>query len=180
MKSSLTITGMRARPVLLPMRRPPQSASGAIRQSRRALIRSRPLDEVIAADCRDAALLWIAALTAPATAQQPAVPEGPIAFIGHGAMFDFPADADLATLHARVDELWRDRIVEFERNLRMGRSAPRDQNLRIVPFDPEWPARADRLIARIRHGLGDHLEGVLERLGVALHDVEDVHSRAGA
>ncbi|BAL86808.1 putative dephospho-CoA kinase [Actinoplanes missouriensis 431] len=67
-------------------------------------------------------------------------------------------DADLATLHARVDELWRDRIVEFERNLRMGRSAPRNQNLRIVPFDPEWPARADRLIARIRHGLGDHIE----------------------
>jgi hypothetical protein len=44
---------------------------------------SRPL-----AASRVAALLWIAVLTAPATAQQPAVPEGPIAFIGHGAMFD--------------------------------------------------------------------------------------------
>jgi hypothetical protein len=35
-----------------------------------------------------AALLSLALLAAPAAAQQSAVPDGPIAFIGHGAMFD--------------------------------------------------------------------------------------------
>jgi dephospho-CoA kinase len=62
-------------------------------------------------------------------------------------------DTGLGDLHARVDELWRDRMVEFERNLRLKRSAMRVQDLRIEAPDPSWPARADRLIARIRHGL---------------------------
>jgi dephospho-CoA kinase len=62
---------------------------------------------------------------------------------------------DLGSLHARVDALWRDRIMEFERNIRCGRSAPRSPEARIVPADPEWPVAAARLIARLRHGLGD-------------------------
>ncbi|BBH67018.1 dephospho-CoA kinase [Actinoplanes sp. OR16] len=62
-------------------------------------------------------------------------------------------DAGLDDLHARVDELWRDRLTEFERNLRAGRAAVRHE-VRISPPDPEWPVRAERLIARIRHGLG--------------------------
>ncbi|WP_229075255.1 dephospho-CoA kinase [Actinoplanes sp. DH11] len=71
-------------------------------------------------------------------------------------------DADLAALHARVDALWRERLVEFERNLRLRRSAPKSGALHILPPDPEWPARAARLIARIRHGLGD---------GVGVHHI---------
>ncbi|WP_433829465.1 dephospho-CoA kinase [Actinoplanes sp. CA-015351] len=64
-----------------------------------------------------------------------------------------PNDADLDDLHVRVDRLWRDRIVEFERNLRLGRAARR-QDLLVTPSEPDWPALAARLIARIRHGLG--------------------------
>ncbi|WP_430779933.1 dephospho-CoA kinase [Actinoplanes sp. G11-F43] len=62
---------------------------------------------------------------------------------------------DLDGLHARVDALWRDRLVEFERNLRSGRSVRKSPELRIVPADPSWPVTAARLIARIRHGIGD-------------------------
>ncbi|MDI6104554.1 dephospho-CoA kinase [Actinoplanes sp. NEAU-A12] len=64
---------------------------------------------------------------------------------------------DLERLHARVDELWRDRLTVFERNLRSGCSVAKGPALRIVPFDPEWPRAAARLIARIRHGLGDRV-----------------------
>ncbi|GAA1628697.1 dephospho-CoA kinase [Actinoplanes couchii] len=63
---------------------------------------------------------------------------------------------DLDALHARVDELWRDRLVEFERNLRSGRSVRKSPELRIVQPDPGWPCTADRLIARIRHALDGH------------------------
>ncbi|MFC7532781.1 dephospho-CoA kinase [Actinoplanes sp. GCM10030250] len=67
-------------------------------------------------------------------------------------------DADLDRLHHQVDELWRDRLVEFERNVRLRRSAPKGSGLRIVPPDPEWPRVAARLSARIRHGLGADVE----------------------
>ncbi|MEV6300885.1 dephospho-CoA kinase [Actinoplanes sp. NPDC051861] len=63
-------------------------------------------------------------------------------------------DSDLDRLHRLVDELWRDRLVEFERNLRLRRSAPKGPDLPIVPSDPQWPRVAARLSARIRHGLG--------------------------
>jgi dephospho-CoA kinase len=62
---------------------------------------------------------------------------------------------DLERLHARVDELWQDRLVEFESNLRSGRSVVVDPDSPIVGPDPEWPRAAARLIARIRHGIGD-------------------------
>lgn len=64
-------------------------------------------------------------------------------------------EQDLDGLHAGVDALWRDRLVDFERNVRSGRSARKSPELRIVQPDPEWPRTADRLIARIRHGIGD-------------------------
>ncbi|GAA4961419.1 dephospho-CoA kinase [Actinoplanes utahensis] len=63
-------------------------------------------------------------------------------------------EGDLDGLYARVDELWRDRLTEFERNLRAGRSVVKSPRLRILPADPEWPRTAARLIARIQHGLG--------------------------
>jgi dephospho-CoA kinase len=64
-------------------------------------------------------------------------------------------DDDLESLHARVDALWCDRLVVFERNLRSGQSAPRSRESHVVRSDPEWPRTAARLIARLRHGLGD-------------------------
>lgn len=65
---------------------------------------------------------------------------------------------DLDGLHARVDGLWHDRLLEFERNLRSGRSAVRSLDSRIVESDPEWPLAAARLVARLRHGLGDRFD----------------------
>ncbi|MEU4421601.1 dephospho-CoA kinase [Actinoplanes sp. NPDC024001] len=67
-------------------------------------------------------------------------------------------NAGLDQLHAQVDRLWRERLVEFERNLRLRRHAPKGAELCIVPPDPGWPAAAARLIARIRHGLGPGVE----------------------
>ncbi|GAA4600101.1 dephospho-CoA kinase [Actinoplanes octamycinicus] len=63
-------------------------------------------------------------------------------------------EADLASLHARVDELWRDRLVDFERNVRLGRAARKPPELSVLPPDPAWPQAADRLIARIRQHAG--------------------------
>ncbi|MFI1987962.1 dephospho-CoA kinase [Actinoplanes sp. NPDC020271] len=65
-----------------------------------------------------------------------------------------PNEDDLAALHARVDALWRDRLIDFERNVRLRTAARKDPELRIVPPDPEWPRAAERLIGRIRHHLG--------------------------
>jgi dephospho-CoA kinase len=63
-------------------------------------------------------------------------------------------DGDLAALDGRVDRLWRDRLRPFAANLRMRRSVPHDEVLRIADYDPSWPAQAQRLIARIRHAVG--------------------------
>ncbi|BCY06697.1 dephospho-CoA kinase [Actinoplanes sp. L3-i22] len=73
-----------------------------------------------------------------------------------------PNEEDLAALHARVDALWRDRLVDFERNLRFGDAARKGPELRVVPADPAWPQAADRLVARIRHHLG---EAVVHHIG---------------
>nr|WP_051029156.1 dephospho-CoA kinase [Nocardia takedensis] len=43
--------------------------------------------------------------------------------------------------------LWDDRLVPFERNLRAGTPAPAEAT--VVAADPEWPAQARRLIARL-------------------------------
>ncbi|WP_045741290.1 dephospho-CoA kinase [Actinoplanes rectilineatus] len=63
-------------------------------------------------------------------------------------------DGDLDQLHARIDELWRDRLVPFERNVRLGRAVAKGPETRMTAADPDWPCAAARLIARIEHGLG--------------------------
>jgi dephospho-CoA kinase len=60
----------------------------------------------------------------------------------------------LGDLHARVDEIFRHRLQPFEEHLRHGTSVRPGAGLRIVGPDPEWPAQAARLIARIRHVTG--------------------------
>ncbi|MEU4216321.1 dephospho-CoA kinase [Actinoplanes sp. NPDC026623] len=67
-------------------------------------------------------------------------------------------DAGLAELDAQVERLWRDRLLPYEENLRLGRSAPRDGALHVVPSDPSWPEQAGRVIARIRQQLGGDAE----------------------
>ncbi|HEY0699421.1 MAG TPA: dephospho-CoA kinase, partial [Micromonospora sp.] len=60
-------------------------------------------------------------------------------------------DADLADLHQRVDTLWRERLLPFERNVRERRVVPAP--VTAVAADPGWPAQYARLAARIRHAL---------------------------
>jgi dephospho-CoA kinase len=60
----------------------------------------------------------------------------------------------LEQLHDRVDRLYRERLVPFERHLRLRTSAPLGPELVIAEPDPTWPEQAARLIARIRHATG--------------------------
>ena len=50
---------------------------------------------------------------------------------------------------AVADELWADRLVPFEANVRLRRMPDRG-GPKLVPYDPGWPAAAVRLIARLR------------------------------
>lgn len=61
-------------------------------------------------------------------------------------------EGTLDDLRAAVDAVWRDRLVPFEENLRLGRPAPAPD--RVVPYDPDWPRQYERLSARIRRALG--------------------------
>lgn len=63
----------------------------------------------------------------------------------------------VADLHARVDALWHERLVPFERNLRTGTPSRRPEELSVVEPDPGWPAQAERLLARLRKALGDRV-----------------------
>jgi dephospho-CoA kinase len=65
----------------------------------------------------------------------------------------------LEELDARVERLWQDRLRPYEMNLRLGRHAPADGVLRVVPPDPTWPRQAARVIDRIRHALRPQLGG---------------------
>jgi dephospho-CoA kinase len=63
-------------------------------------------------------------------------------------------DGTLADLDARVDALYRDRLRPFEEHVRHGTVALPGDKLTIHDPDPGWPARAARVIARIRHAIG--------------------------
>jgi dephospho-CoA kinase len=63
-------------------------------------------------------------------------------------------DASLEQLDTRVERLWQDRLRPYEKNLRLGRHAPAEGALRLVPPDPTWPRQAARVIDRVRHALG--------------------------
>jgi len=59
-------------------------------------------------------------------------------------------------LSARVERLWRDRLVPFERNLRQGRAAlPKAPA--TVRADPTWSAQYRRAAARVSRVAGEHL-----------------------
>ncbi|MFG1797206.1 dephospho-CoA kinase [Nocardia sp. NPDC049149] len=51
-------------------------------------------------------------------------------------------------VEAAVRRVWAERLVPFEHNLRTGTPARR-KDVRLVPPNPEWPAQAQRLIARL-------------------------------
>ncbi|WP_280301473.1 dephospho-CoA kinase [Nocardia abscessus] len=82
------------------------------------------------------------------------------------------------TVEAEVRRLWAERLVPFERNLRAGTPARRKE-IRLVPADPDWPAQAQRLIARLWVACGtaasriDHV-GSTSVPGLSAKDVIDL------
>ena len=66
-------------------------------------------------------------------------------------------DADLDRLDDLTRRLWHERLRPYEKNLRAQRAALGSRVLHIAAPDPEWPAAAARLIARIRHALRSQL-----------------------
>jgi dephospho-CoA kinase len=57
-------------------------------------------------------------------------------------------------LDAAVDELWQDRLVPFERNLRLRRPASTGSGV-VVEANPRWAADGARLAARLAAAAGD-------------------------
>jgi dephospho-CoA kinase len=57
-------------------------------------------------------------------------------------------------LLAEVDRLWAERLMPFEANVRLRRPRP-PMSPRIVPYDPDWPAQAERALARVRLAVGE-------------------------
>ena len=55
-----------------------------------------------------------------------------------------------AELQDAVDRLWKFRLAPFAENLARHRLAPRTGGPVLTPANPEWPAQAGRLIARLR------------------------------
>lgn len=80
---------------------------------------------------------------------------------------------------AAVDDVWHERLVPFEANLRAGTRAPRPPHAVIDDPDPSWPDQARRIIERIRRVAGeravrvDHI-GSTSVPGLAAKDVIDV------
>jgi dephospho-CoA kinase len=77
---------------------------------------------------------------------------------------------------ALADALWADRLVPFEANVRL-RRAPKYGNARLYDPNPEWPAQAARLAARIALATGglrvDHI-GSTAVPGLPAKDIIDL------
>ncbi|PWJ25260.1 dephospho-CoA kinase [Branchiibius hedensis] len=67
-------------------------------------------------------------------------------------------------LAAKVDDTWDRRLAPYNQNLLTGTRARMTGPARLVPPDPTWPAQAARLIARLKHVLGDRAV-VIEHIG---------------
>ena len=57
-------------------------------------------------------------------------------------------------LRAAVDELWSERLLPFDENLRAQRRSEWRRLNVATPYNEEWPRQAERLIQRIGHALG--------------------------
>jgi dephospho-CoA kinase len=63
-------------------------------------------------------------------------------------------EATTQALRANVLRLWHGRIEPFELNVRHGIRSRLSHPTMSAP-DPTWPAQAERLLARVRHAVGD-------------------------
>ncbi len=59
-----------------------------------------------------------------------------------------------AALEVAVRRLWHERVEPFAANLRTGARSRLPAPV-LAPSDPGWPAAAERLLARVRHAVGD-------------------------
>ncbi len=57
---------------------------------------------------------------------------------------------------AATDRLWTQRLLPFERALRLHLPAPRPATVEVVDPDPQWPAQAARLAARVARAAGEY------------------------
>lgn len=69
-------------------------------------------------------------------------------------------DGSTEALEAAVDELWEERLVPFERNVRCARPAPRAAEAVLAPADPTWPTQARLLRGRIGAVLGERAKRI--------------------
>ena len=82
-------------------------------------------------------------------------------------------------LRDAVDRLWKFRLAPFAENLSRRRLAPRAGGPVLTPANPDWPAQAGRVIARLRAAAGedilalDHV-GSTAVPGLAAKDVLDL------
>ncbi|WP_016700802.1 dephospho-CoA kinase, partial [Actinoalloteichus spitiensis] len=63
--------------------------------------------------------------------------------------------ASRQSLLAEVDVLWRERLVPFERNVRLARSGRDGTAPVLVDHDPDWVPQAARLVERVRRAAGN-------------------------
>lgn len=82
-------------------------------------------------------------------------------------------------IDAAVHRLWEERLIPFEHNLRTRTPAPRPAESPVVEANPEWPAAARRIIARLAVACGadarsiDHV-GPTAVAGKPAEDVLDI------
>lgn len=70
------------------------------------------------------------------------------------------ADQPVEAIIRAVDELWAERLVPFDANLRLGRRAPRRRTAELSEPGPEWPDQARRLIGRLDAAVGDLVQRI--------------------
>lgn len=74
-----------------------------------------------------------------------------------------PNEGTAEELLAAVDRLWRERVVPFNRNLVSGLRASRMGGPRLVSYQEDWPAQAERIMGRLR--LADPLVLGVDHIG---------------
>jgi dephospho-CoA kinase len=86
-------------------------------------------------------------------------------------------ESTVEELWARVDRVWRQRLVPFEENVRLRRPVVPAEPLAIRPYDPTWPTQYARLAVRIADAAGgrrvDHV-GATAVPGMAARDLIDI------
>jgi len=86
---------------------------------------------------------------------------------------------DLTQLRDQVDRLWRERLLGYERNLRLRHPVTSQEPASLRDHDADWAAQYARLAARIGHALAahdprvDHI-GATAVPGMAAVDVIDI------